>query len=220
MTADSFLHGIKVVTSHYYAGLIVSGIYLITPPKAFDIFHARQIAENYRPTMFWIFIICLVAGSHYFVVWVGGLLKAFRVKRNRKTQIKLCAETLSEDEKQILRFYILNKVLTSTLCPLDPTVKGLESKEMIWTADQPAPIHGLPKAPYHINTEVREHLNKNDGLLLGSTSFVREDTAWTLTEFSAGKKPAEVEAAKQVEKRINIAAKQVKDSLFKRAENQ
>jgi hypothetical protein len=83
-----------------------------------------------------------------------------------------CLHALTEDEKQILRFYITKQTKTNCLYVTDGVVHGLVAKGIIY----PSARIGLGLCvDYNIHDFAWEYLNQNESLLIGTTKTWRRD---------------------------------------------
>jgi hypothetical protein len=101
--------------------------------------------------------------------WINDAMFGAKI---RKDIIKNL-ESLTEDEKKILRFYITLQTKTNSLRYDDGVVRGLEAKFIIFRSSQIGNM--IDGFAYNISDFAWDYLNKNQHLLVGATNFYRTD---------------------------------------------
>jgi len=136
-------------------------------------FGLLDFTNNYRP---WIAIAAICGGSFIlvdFIAWCWEKMTIFANHFKVSLNIKRYLGGLTEEEKQILRFYIFQKTRTNSLRSEDGIVKGLELAGIIYaTSDYESILSGHP---FNISPFVWNYLNKRPELLHGETSLQRTD---------------------------------------------
>lgn len=138
--------------------------------KKLDVYN---FAQDYRTHLSLILIITIplfaIDRSIPIIHWIRNRVLNAKISK----RIKKALHSLTEDEKKILRFYIFNQTKTNVLRIDDGIVKGLESKFIIFIA---APFgNTIEGFAYNISDIAWDYLNKNQGLLIGVTNYVRTD---------------------------------------------
>jgi hypothetical protein len=131
-----------------------------------------QFAENYRPYL--ILFVLVTGGSlatnlaEQIVHRVRNRIQARKVKKGQLKRL----HGLTENEKQILRFYIYNETRTNYLRIDDGVVQGLVSAGIIYRAA----FMGNPfEFAHNISDFAWDYLHENIGLLEGETTICRTD---------------------------------------------
>lgn len=132
-----------------------------------------DFTNNYRP---WIAILGVCAVGFILVdlivwCWRKALVSMEHLKDRR--YIKKYLHALTEEEKQILRFYIFHETKTNSLRTDDGVVIGLEEVGIIYTNSVYGSI--LNGHPFNIAPLAWNYLKKRPYLLDGSTNIERTD---------------------------------------------
>ena len=132
-----------------------------------------DFTQNYRQ---WLGLTLVITGALFVVDRAVPIIKWIRNRvldrKIRKCILKSC-NSLTEDEKQIMRFYIAKQTKTNYLRFNDGVVKGLESKYIIMRMSNSG--HIRDGFAYNITDIAWKYLNKNNWLLNGTTNFYRTD---------------------------------------------
>jgi len=170
---EQFLQALKLKPRNLVAIILFACAGLFIPEEIIKAIGAFDFTQNNRQ---W-FGIALVVASVLLLVECG--IEIYGAIRNRARRIKheksilQSLHALTEEEKQILRFYIANQSKTNTLRIDDGIVNGLVSKDIIcMAASQGSLIEGFA---HNINDIAWNYLNKNHGLLVGETKTCRTD---------------------------------------------
>jgi len=95
------------------------------------------------------------------------------LQRGYRLSIVVRLNTLTEDEKQILRFYIANNTRANSLKIDDGVVQGLANAQIIYRSASMGDL--LRGWAFNISDFAWEYLNKNPHLLNGITNTYRND---------------------------------------------
>ena len=121
-------------------------------------------------------MIFLVSTALLLILTASGLVSAFRRWRTRKAlaQKPLCRlENLTESEKAILRYYVINGTRTNVLKIDDGVVGGLVSTGIIYRAAAMGDL--MDGFAHNISDFAWDYLSVNPHLLDGKTNDVRND---------------------------------------------
>lgn len=132
-----------------------------------------EFVQNYRP---WLGL-TLVATSCLFAVSVGsdvlGFLKKWKHNRAVFKHIIGRLNRLTEDEKQILRYYFAKKTRSNNLIIDDGVVQGLVDDGIIYRSASLGTMFG--GFAHNISDVAWDYLYVNPHLLEGETNFYRTD---------------------------------------------
>lgn len=181
MNLDIFKHifeALKLAPKYLIAISVVLGFLLFAPAEFMQWFGVADVAKDYRQWFglgflaFTTLLVVSLAQGTYAVVrnWIGKL----RFKRKLRKRLT----RLTEDEKQILRFYVAKQTRSNTLRPTDGVVQGLAGARIIFRA---ATMGNLVEGfAYNINEIAWDVLNEDLTLLDGTTDTYRTDkrTSW------------------------------------------
>jgi hypothetical protein len=167
----SLLEFFKLKPVHFVAISIFFGFLLFGSTELSQLDDLLEFAKNYR---------VLIGGA--FVasnsVLIALLLERLFIRASRgylsfkiSQSIIKTLRGLTEDEKQILRFYLTKQTKTNYLNIMDGITQGLESKGII--ERMPVATHEVGMFAYNISDFCWKYLNKNRGLLEGLTNTIR-----------------------------------------------
>jgi hypothetical protein len=97
---------------------------------------------------------------------------AYVVRKARRNIVKRLHE-LTEDEKAILRYYVLNQTKTNVLRYHDGVVQGLATAGIIYLASSTGSL--IQGIAYNISQVAWDCLNKDKRLLDGASGYARTD---------------------------------------------
>lgn len=176
MNFDIFKHlfeGLKLAPKYLIAIGCVLGFLLFAPAEYMQLFGVADMAKDYRHWFGVGFLlstallaVTIMQGGYGFV---GGRLYRWNVKR----QIRKRLRTLTEDGKQILRFYVALNTRANTLRYDDGVVQGLASVGVIWQSSGMG--NALEGFAYNISEAAWDELHKKPTLLDGTTNVYRTD---------------------------------------------
>ena len=167
------LQVIKLAPRYLVALGAVAAFCLFVPDHILKFFDIFEFAQDYRK---W-FAIYLVFATALFVVctckFFCKLFNRIRVQRKLKHNIIKKLNSLTEEEKQILRFYILKETKSNFLRPDDGIVQGLAAYRIIYPASSMGTL--LNGLSYNISTFAWDYLQKHVELIDGTTATLRTD---------------------------------------------
>jgi len=172
---------LKLAPRYLAAVGLFSGILLFLPDRVLNRLGVADLTQNYRT---WFGVAFLVAVSMLVIHWVIEFVnsywqKSLREKSRKRTTERIVKhlQSLTEEEKEILRFYIWQKTRTNMLHVNDGVVWGLVSRGIICQA---SPIGDLTNGFAHNITDFAwEYLHENPDLLEGATNYMRTDRETT-----------------------------------------
>lgn len=132
-----------------------------------------KFAQDYRH---WFVVVFLITTTMLaFDAGAAGLKWVRFTYAQRKSLQKVIKrlESLTEDEKKILRFYVFQETRSNILDDNDGVVQGLVSAGIIYRASNTS-VEDF-RFPYNIQEAAWEHLQKNKSLLDGKTREQRTD---------------------------------------------
>lgn len=167
------LDAIKLAPRYLAPVGLVAAALLFTPQEYLQVVGVHQLAQDYRPVLGLLLLFCaatlLVAIS--LALWraVGNGWGGRKFKRHIHQRLG----RLSEDEKQILRFYISQQTRANTLRIDDGIVQGLVAAGIIYrSANMGSLVDGFS---HNISEIAWEYLHENHALLNGRTNTYRTD---------------------------------------------
>lgn len=167
------LDAVKLAPRYLAPVGLVAAMLLFVPQEYLQVVGVHQLAQDYRPVLGLALLFCIAT----LVMLVGHALWRSTGSRWRRYKFRRCIHQrlgrLSEDEKQILRFYISQQTRANTLRIDDGVVQGLVAAGVIYRSAQ---IGSLVDGFSHNISEIAwKHLDKNEVLLEGSTNTYRTD---------------------------------------------
>lgn len=159
---SKFLDWLKLPSKTLLAVSIVCGVLLWSPDSTLDTLGLRPVVDGFRPYLGTGFLIasCLVV-----VNFGAALLKFFRpwifeaiwIRRGQKR-----LRSLTPDEKNVLRYFIVNQTRTQNLPIQSGVVSGLVQDKILVQATMLGDIRGFD---FNIQPWAWEYLNANPQLL-------------------------------------------------------
>ncbi len=167
------LEALKLSPRKLVAISAVLGFLLLAKPEWREVLGVSALVENHRAVMgvgFLVAVALLLAdlGTH-----LARKVRHTLARSHLKRRVLQRLRTLSEDEKQILRFYVAQNTRTNSLRIDDAVAQGLAADGVIALAGNFG--NALDGFPYRIADVVWSELQKEPGLLDGSTNTYRTD---------------------------------------------
>lgn len=167
------LDAIKLAPRYLAPIGILSAALLFTPQKYLQVVGVHQLAQDYRPVFGLLMLFCAATLVVSISVALWRATSRGWGKRKFKRRIHQRLTRLSEDEKQILRFYISQQTRSNTLRIDDGIVQGLVAAGVIYrSANMGSIVDGFS---HNISEVAWEYLHENHVLLNGRTNTYRTD---------------------------------------------
>lgn len=171
--AKIFLEFLKLAPRYLIALGVMAAFLLFASEELLKLIGVLELAQNYRP-MLGLTVVVTVA---LFAVSVAadGIALVRMWWRNRKLYGRIAERLncLTENEKQILRFYIAKNTRANTLRIEDGVVQGLKSDGIIYQSASLGSI--LDGFAHNISDYAWNYLHVNPHLLDGTTNTYRTD---------------------------------------------
>lgn len=170
---ESVVEILKIAPRYLAAIGLFCGLILLAPDRLLDWLGVLDVAQNYRQ---WFGVAFLAAVA---LLVVHGAIEIGRVVRNRTRLQKKHERSLkrlhclTEDEKQILRFYVATQKKTNKLRVDDGVVNGLVAAGLIYRAASQG--HIIKGFDHNISEFAWEYLHEHPELLDGTTRTYRTD---------------------------------------------
>jgi hypothetical protein len=174
--AKTILEILKLAPRYLVSLGIVSAFFLFSPDKWLKEFGVYDFAQHYRAYFFCVFILTSVLfGVDRAIAIFGWICRKMLVSKFTQRRLQRL-HRLTEDEKQILRFYFAKQTRSNVLRIDDGVVNGLAADGVIFRS---ANVSGGRMAFAHnISDEAWDYICHNQTLLDGTTNTYRSD-AWT-----------------------------------------
>jgi len=171
--AKTFLEFLKLAPRYLIALGVMSAFFLFSSERLLKFIGVFEFAQNNRALLGFtivvsisLFVVSVLADSLSFV-------KSWWKKRTFYKSVSERLNCLTEDEKQILRFYISNQTRANVLRYDDGVVQGLVSNGIIY---QSSPLGNMLEGFAHnISDFAWSYLHANPQLLDGFTKTSRTD---------------------------------------------
>jgi hypothetical protein len=173
LTLEHIMGAIKLAPRYLVAIGIFCGFFLFLPEQTARHLGIFDFAQNHRQ---WIGVAFLASISLVAVTGsleVSTLIRKLIARRKIEKRMFQALRSLTEEEKQILRYYYATQSKTNTLRTDDGVVNGLVSKGIIHRAASLGNI--LEGFAHNINERAWEVLHENPDLLEGTTNTYRTD---------------------------------------------
>lgn len=167
----SVLDALKVKPRHLVAVAAVLAFLRLADAQLLDLLGVRAVAEDHRAVIGLGLLGCVALLGVEACGWLLGQVHRLRIQRQYKVRVRqhLCA--LTEDEKQVLRFYVAQQTRTSMLCIDDGVVQGLVAKGLIQRVSSLGDL--VDGFAHNIGELAWQELQKNPALLEGTTNTYR-----------------------------------------------
>jgi hypothetical protein len=171
--AKTFLEFLKLAPRYFIALGVIAAFLLFTDEKILKFIGVFEFAQNNRPMLG----LVLVVSVALFVVSVaadaGALVKGWWHKRKFYLRMTERLNRLTEDEKQILRFYLAKNTRANMLRIEDGVVQGLKADGIIFQSASLGNV--LEGFAHNISDFAWNYLQVNSHLLDGTTNTYRTD---------------------------------------------
>jgi hypothetical protein len=167
------LETLKLAPRYLVAVAAVCGFLLICDSRIVGALGLREFTDNNRHWLGLAFLtttaLFVVNQSEEIARWVRNKIGSANLKKKRLNRL----HSLTEEEKQILRYYLAKQTRTNSLRIQDGIVQGLVAAGIIY---QSANLGDLRSGfSYNISDFVWEYLNRNPTLVEGVTNTYRTD---------------------------------------------
>ena len=169
----SALELLKLTPRYLISLIIITGVLLFSTDIFLQKIGVSTFVSEYRQWLGLTFIIAGVLWGVYIVAtcwsWISGKL----FLRDIKQKIIQKLSTLTEDEKQILRYYFVNNTRANVLNVGDGVVQGLVANHIIYRS---ASVGSLVEGFAHNITDIAwDYIHSHPDILQGSTNTYRTD---------------------------------------------
>lgn len=168
-----FLELLKLTPRYLVALGAASAFLLFSPDNILKALSIYDFAQNYRP---WLSIVLIIATALLIVtiaIEITKWIKRWWYEKKFYNRMHERLNSLTENEKQILRFYIAQQSKTNVLRLDDGIVQGLVSQGIIYRATSLGNM--LEGFAYNISDFAWDYLNLYPHLLEGTTNTCRTD---------------------------------------------
>ncbi len=167
------LECLKLAPRYIIAIGLVAGMILFGPDNLIKKCGLAEFAQNYRSVLGIAFLGSIALGCIGTCRWIFSQIQSLIWDRKVREHITKRLHSLTEDEKQILRYYIVKQTRANTLRADDGVVQGLVSDHIIYmSASLGSLVEGFA---HNINDIAWDYLNEHRELLDGSTNYYRTD---------------------------------------------
>jgi hypothetical protein len=171
--ANIALEILKLAPRYLVSLGIIAALFLFTPNKTLKWFGIFDFAQHYRA---WFAITFITTGVLFAVdrtiAVVGWIRHRKAVTKAMKARLERL-HRLTEDEKQILRFYFAKETKTNVLRIDDGVVQGLVAARIIYQSARMGNI--LEGFAHNISDFAWDYLHEHQELLDGTTNTYRTD---------------------------------------------
>ena len=164
---------LKLAPRYLVALGLVLGLVILAPDEVAQRLGIANLAQDYRPAIGIGFLLCLSLLLVSVLGWAQRKVGQRIATHSFKRQLQQRLARLTEDEKQILRYYISQQTRANTLRIDDGVVKGLVGSHIIFRSANTGNI--TQGFAHNINEIAWDILNKDPALLDGITHSHRTD---------------------------------------------
>lgn len=167
------LDALKLSPRYFVALAALSGFVLFAPQQALEFLGIAQLAEDHRAVLGAVFLVSCTLSAMALCAWCVRLVAGVRAQRKMQAMVTKRLSSLTEDEKQILRYYIGHQTRTNYLDISDGVVQGLISARILFRAA--AVSREYTVFAVNISAQAWQMLNEDQSMLIGSTNIARID---------------------------------------------
>jgi len=171
--SKGILEFLKLTPKNVLPLTIISSFFLFAPKSWLNTLSILEIQQEYQITIGLVFLFSIAILITHLIFGFLNKVKNIWFKRQVKLIIIKQLHQLTEDEKQILRYYIAENTRANTLRYDDGIVKGLEKNFIIYRSSNLGNM--VEGFPYNISDIAWDYLHENYNLLEGSTNTYRTD---------------------------------------------
>jgi len=164
---------LKLAPRYLIALGLMAACLLFSPDSFLKKMGVSQFVQDNRS---WLGLLFIGTTALFLVSIAGDILKSlkrWRLNRRAYAQITDRLNHLTEDEKQILRYYIAKQTRANTLRMDDGVVQGLAAAGILYRSTSMGSV--VEGFGYNISDTAWEYLNVFPNLLEGSTNTYRTD---------------------------------------------
>ncbi|WP_146583085.1 superinfection exclusion B family protein [Neorhodopirellula pilleata] len=172
-TLQNVLDALKLAPRYLAAIGLFAGLLLFAPNGISDTLGIRNLTQNYRQWIGLAFLASITLLAVHWGVQIGGIVRNRSRLQKSKQRITKKLHSLTEDEKQILRFYYATQSKSNTLRIDDGVVNGLVSAGVIFPAARMGNM--FEGFAHNISDVAWNYLHEHPELLDGTTNFYRTD---------------------------------------------
>jgi hypothetical protein len=170
---DGITKALQLAPRYLAVVALASGVYLFSPGEWLAKLGLDDLDKQYRPYVGGAFLISggvvVVEMARRAALFAWACINVLGMKRKAIERL----HALTEDEKQILRYYIAQDTRASSLRIDDGVVQGLVAARLIYRSSRVGDISGA--FSHNIQDFAWEYLQKHPDLLVGSTNTCRTD---------------------------------------------
>ena len=172
-SVEQIIQVLKLSSRYLTAISIICGTLLFISEQLSKTLGVFQLTQDYRQWIGIAFISSMTMVVIDCFMKIGTVVKGFVVNKKSNKKLIQSLRALTEEEKQILRYYYAKESKTNTLRIDDGIVNGLRNKGIIYlSATQGTASEGFS---HNISELAWDYINKNPKLLEGTTNSFRTD---------------------------------------------
>ena len=169
----SLIEVLKLAPKYLVAVALISGALIFLPESWLELLGLQEMSTQYRAWLGLAFLvsvgICIVAVASWIINWVLNIIRRRRIQGFVIDKLN----NLTEDEKQILRYYFAKGTRSNTLKVDDGVVQELVACRVIYRSAQLGNM--LEGFSHNISDLAWDYIHLNPSILQGSTNTYRTD---------------------------------------------
>ncbi len=167
------LEFLKLAPRYLISVVLITGTLVFSPDSWLKHLGLHSFTETYRQWLGLAFLISITLSGVAAVAACSGWISTKLFKRRIRRHVIRRLNSLTEDEKQILRYYIAMNTRANMLKVNDGVVLGLVADGIIYrSASMGSIIEGFA---HNITDFAWDYINANPQVLQGTTNFYRTD---------------------------------------------
>ncbi|TVP14370.1 superinfection exclusion B family protein [Shewanella sp. KCT] len=169
----SLIEVLKLAPKYLVAVALISGALIFLPESWLELLGLQEMSTQYRAWLGLALLvsvgICIVAVASWIINWVLNIIRQRRIQGFVIDKLN----NLTEDEKQILRYYFSKGTRSNTLKVDDGVVQELVACRVIYRSAQLGNM--LEGFSHNISDLAWDYIHLNPSILQGSTNTYRTD---------------------------------------------
>jgi hypothetical protein len=170
---EQIIQALKLAPRYLIAVSVFCGVLLFINEQLSKTLGVFQFTQDYRQWIGIAFVASIVLVAIDWSIKIGTVVSNFVRRIKFKNDLVKRLHSLTEEEKQILRYYLAKQSKTNTLRTDDGVVNTLTAKGIIYRSAS----HGnlLEGFSHNIHELAWDYLKENPGVLEGTTNTYRTD---------------------------------------------
>jgi hypothetical protein len=171
--SKAFFDVLKLAPRYLIGVAVIAGVLLFLPAEHLSAIGVDQFAKLNRQWLGLAFLVSAILWGVAMLGHMGTWFKKILARRAIRKRVVRKLQALTEDEKQILRYYVAKNTRSNRLRVDDGVVKGLVSDRIIYMSSNLGTVHD--GFAHNIHDFAWDYIHENVEVLQGTTNTYRSD---------------------------------------------